>query len=659
MRAIVFENLKPNHVSLVHWYLWRGYQIFCLNALPEDEANQTLRRFLSSGKISPLTLQELPYVNVSPVANNAFAVIEAIYDRLFGNRSRMIRRMTRLYQSDDIHLALKKHLLTELAEYFHCRLLREEIQKALPSFQEMLLVPTRSTDTAMTRIYNRALQASGQEEMIRGKKVGFPLWASLVGRCRMALKRVRPFGACLFALAAAVPQYARFLAARPRKSTHEFGIAIVNPLREFANEVRGFDFLLDSRRIHKGNTLFIPLLPLTKEHLRKTAEKGLAVAGKYGPIPAAVFWKIMANAAAVLTVSLFLPEWIFRVSSVLVLDYLLWNGFLTQHRVRKFVTSGDFSFRQIGRNILLKQAGSETWYFLDTENMGGMNFIPTEQEPYRHYFWGYLHYDHVVTWSQRAADYHKIHKQKVGKYSSVGCLWSEHIQDIREGKIPSDFLEQLKARGFTPRHKLIAVFDSTYSSVARTNCNDGIDFALVIQKLLEDVEEAFVVWKEKKPRSKERIAYKMLHFGSDFERLVRIYNRIEEHPRCWFPGYDASSAEITAFSDLTISFPFTSPTVESIGARRKAIYYVPNGKFRGCFFEKIPDLVARTPEELTRLARKLLFDTTDQDYERFINEHMSGRIAPYLDGQALTRFRNLLCNVSGEQSSSVPDAVNS
>jgi hypothetical protein len=206
----------------------------------------------------------------------------------------------------------------------------------------------------------------------------------------------------------------------------------------------------------------------------------------------------------------------------------------------------------------------------------------------------------------------------------------------------------LEGAGYVPGQKLIAVFDSTYENLSRTTYQDGVDFALAIQRLLEDQPDIFVVWKEK-----IRAGYypKDGDFG-----LVALYAKMAAHPRCFFTGFEVSPSEVSAICDLTISFPFTSTTVEALGAGAKAIYYVPNDIFSGSHFEKIPHLVVRNYPKLRETVNTLLHDTSDDEYSQYLQRYAKGQIEAFVDGKALTRFRQLLCG--GTMEMNAPNKTN-
>ena len=119
-------------------------------------------------------------------------------------------------------------------------------------------------------------------------------------------------------------------------------------------------------------------------------------------------------------------------------------------------------------------------------------------------------------------------------------------------------------------------------------------------------------------------------------------SNLRAHSRCYVAGYDADPVAIIKMSDLTVTYAFSSSTIEAIGARKRAIFYDPVNKFRGYYYDKVPDLVAHGYEELKHLIQRLLYEISDEEYERYLNREILNKTEDYLDGKALTRFRTLL-----------------
>ena len=101
---------------------------------------------------------------------------------------------------------------------------------------------------------------------------------------------------------------------------------------------------------------------------------------------------------------------------------------------------------------------------------------------------------------------------------------------------------------------------------------------------------------------------------------------------------------IIAGSDVIITHCMSSPTAEALGAGKKAFWYESGHKHAGIDYDQVPGLVVHGYEALSRRVRELL-EMPDDGYERYLQESIRGKIDSYLDGKALTRFKDLLSGV--------------
>ena len=117
------------------------------------------------------------------------------------------------------------------------------------------------------------------------------------------------------------------------------------------------------------------------------------------------------------------------------------------------------------------------------------------------------------------------------------------------------------------------------------------------------------------------------------------------YPRCYTTtGSQSDPSEVTAISDLVVSACFTSVTVEALGARKRAIYFDATGKFRNLYFDRFPRFVAHSTDELIDLVRYWLYENSEQEFTAFLETYIKGELESYLDGKAITRFRERICN---------------
>ena len=334
------------------------------------------------------------------------------------------------------------------------------------------------------------------------------------------------------------------------------------------------------------------------------------------------------------------PVWMLSTAIVGLREAKLWTNLIRKYTFDHLVTYCDYGVKQVARNLILRSEGVKTWYYMDTSNHYHA-FCGQYRPAHRVAHWGFLLYDNYVSWNKLNSDYNRLHRQSVGKYLEVGILWSELIRALSEGEIRSERFEDLKKellQLLRDGQKIIAVFDSTYNNSTITGFRQGIAFARGIHRLLEERKDIFAIFKVKK----DPWIYPQL--GWDTMGLEEEYSKLATHARCFMPGFQESQAAVIALADLTISFPFTSTTLEAIGAGRKGIYYDPLGSYKDTFYDEIPGFVVHDFDSLKNRVVELLYSVNEVDYRTYLEKYACERVDRFLDGRALSRFRNLLCS---------------
>jgi hypothetical protein len=227
----------------------------------------------------------------------------------------------------------------------------------------------------------------------------------------------------------------------------------------------------------------------------------------------------------------------------------------------------------------------------------------------------------------------------------VGCIWSSFIEKSASAGI-GEFLKRYGPhdKKVTSASKIISVFDTTFiDGIGGFECQleDGIKFYADMLKLLEENPDVFLIIKEKKP-SDYYAKKDFLLYSTSHPKFVGLLKCLAGHPRALVAGSGADSSEIIRISDLVITYAFSSPTLEALGAGKKALFYAPQCKFGGGYFEKVPYLVAYGYEELKKLVSELLYGMSDAQYDDHLEKHVRGTVEDYLDSRGLIRFREML-----------------
>ncbi len=629
-KIIVFEDIKWYHLPLVNWYRIRNYDIYYLKPLYSPGVNRLVQ---GRKAVSKLKLKKPLYLGTNPSADMAFEICDDVYDKYF--RTKVTKKIEKLYGSNDIHTAFKKNLLIKLSEFFCYSLLFDRIQENFGNDRrnQIKIILSKPLSLANYLSFKNIIKGA-----CSNSNVGFPIWLMVTGWIyNLILKYtlcplfIAQFNA-LFILQAVMNIKKQLT---PMK--YKFAISIISPFREFANDIRTVDFLVDGKKIKKEDVLFVPIAKIPDRGKRYLTENNFAMANMSFTGDLNLFKKILLS-SLYLFPNMFKEHTLNIISSMrLIKEFGIWSSFCKQYRVDKFVTYCDFNFAHIGRNILLDKNNVSTWYYTDTVNTSDALFPKEDGSSFRHELWGFLYYDYFISWSDRHIRFMKMHHQKIKEYLNVGCMWAEHIKDIKNDKIKSDFLKVLHSNGYDSGLKTVSVFDCGYNNSTITTYKDGIAFIEGVIRLLNDFQDIYVVFKEKKPHS---------HFKNEpeYNRIISLLNDLDAHSRCFVTGYTGNPSEVIAVSSLVINFPFTSTAIEAMSSRIKAIYYDPTDKYKGTYYDNIPKLVMHSYDELKARVQELLYRTSDNEYNDYLENYVKGDMEPFLDGSAITRFRELLCS---------------
>jgi len=608
-------------VEPFYTYHHRGNNRFCPPPLPSwtEELINTGKAVLISAK--DLNTQDIYLLS----AEKAVDAVEDVYPAYRKRFAQLFSFISSCLCSQDAENAFRITLCNNLAEFYSTNILLHRIE-ALFKNEPICFFPAMNV---RSYLFSRQLLIESGKDFHHHESVSFSAKSRFKGKaCHLKNNLILIMKLCVQVLASGI------VGKKNDKSTTEkklfsFGISITGS-RQLRDNQRSPNFML-GEMAHNSKVVYFPLLPLTESQEKKLRE----FSGVVLPVPRpGKFYTNFADWKKLLLIGL--RHQLTKTSdelytAVLTLyNYLAWNLLLNKCSVKHFITHADFGIPQVGRNIALNQAGSQTWYFTDSINH--VCFFQNPESKGRHPFWTYLNYDHFVTWTRSLAEYYKLHPGSVKKTHVVGCLWSEHIRDKREARRNSFLKDYVKTNNDS---FIICCFDTTYTHNGFTNYYEGLRYAEHLFRLVEDTPKVFLIFKEKKDRN--------IHFTFDPEsgpKLMEIYEKMNSHPRIIFCSNQVDSSEIISVSDMIISFPFTSTTFEALCNNRPAIWHDAAGYYRESIFGKIAGLVTHDYEELKTKITEIMEKT--EKGETCIETPDSPYMDPFHDGKAIERFRELL-----------------
>ena len=641
---IIFERITSLQFPILSYYLGKQKEIEFFDNDNSTRNKNWVRKLVKKGKIS-----EIPPIGYvySECYGTALDNIDRVYEYL-ADGSTLIREMVKIYGDKNIELAYRKELTRNLSGFYYINSYLDQEARQLQDGERILFIPYKYGQ------YLRLVRESGAFYHDH-QNIDIARTSGMLNHLDGLFEKVKLW---VLQLGRTVLHSTKLLLLRKRDGQakrYEYAIAIISADYQFKFKTRSVDFLLDGNNIRKDNAVFILLTPtVSKDNWDETKSRGLNVIDCSKIFMSArssnkkETFRIVRTTLPYIVkhafLGLFENNIVLNVNTVLLTVFLKWSFILQEVTFKHFIILNDEAIDHIGRNILLNKAGAKTWYYAHAGSFGYLTVPANGNITNRHWLWSFLYYDYYISWNDEMIGYYKLHPQGIKNYVSIGCIWSSPIVDILEGRIASQLRKEIFADFDKSKYKTIALFDSTYFPNSFSPLEDGVIFYQCIIKLLEELPNILVIIKEKK--AEETVLGLYEKWGGDSSIFHEQYNpaldKLRKHPRCYITGYKGDPSEIIAMSDLTITYAFSSSTVEALCAGKKAIFFDTGNRWRDCPYDRIPDLVAHSYEELKRLIQKLLYETTEEEYRVFLDTHVKGVMDPYLDGKALTRFRKLL-----------------
>jgi len=641
---VIFEEIYPIHKWLIRWYLFKEKKIYYLRLNIKCRTLLWLKKYINRKDINKINFDFRLNTFDGVYYDLAFDNVDKFFNSI--RESILINKIKKLYRNENIELAFKKNLNEKLARFYYLNYIFNELQKKFHN-EKIIFIPSNGIELYRTdgcEVYDYLkfyrLTKKVKADLFETENIIFPIWLKIISYIKVSVIRLliilKLFGLLLILMMKKI----KFFKKINLKDNYKYAIMIISPLRQFGNRVQKVDFLIDDNLIKKEDVLFLSYKHLSNNRKKYFEDNGLEyiddldnfVSFKYLINIFPLYFLLLSSYKEIV--------FILDTSLKLIYYYLRWKGFIRKVKIDNLITHCDFGIQSIARNIILEEIKCKTYYYMDSANFGCFLSKENLSNKYRHNNFGFLYYDYFISWNEKVSDYFKESYCNFKNYINLGCFWAEHIREIREGKIKSDFKNRLYSKGFKEWMRLVSVFDSTFHNDSVTTYNDGERFLEDILRMLEELQGIFIVLKQKKSIDYHR------KLSFNFDKILDIYSKFYTHPRCFcIKGGEerwASTSEIIAFSELTISFPFTSTTFEALTARKKAIWYDATNKFRNTFYDNIPGLVCHSYEELLNRVNELLFRTSEQEYDNYLDKYVKNKLESYLDGRAISRFRYFL-----------------
>lgn len=650
-KTVFFEDIRALHYLYVKFYLFFGYKIFVFYFNHNHKTKKWLRDLINNGKV-----QKIYFRPNTQEHGRAIDTTEIIYDRL-ANKT-LPKIISALYKTEATNCIFKQLLVEEIYKCIFINQYLYYIEKYSDEGQALRFIPENYA------VYEKIIKDDVRDSIHLLRKVKIPVFGKFLAWVIQICEKWKYAGAVfLYVLVKSSFFILGKLGGRKKKELHHFEYAVsINGEHQvtFAGE-RGFDFLLDHKKINKENTVFILNVPIQEKFLKSYRDKGYVFFNANTIDGFLNLHKIRYKCAfileaikAVFNLKYFGNSSIafFKAYFISLNVFMKWNLILQNVSFNNYIYMNEENARQSAINMLINQYEGKSWNCAFSLGGGYLWSNGKDFEQCRMILWAFLYCDYFLLMNRDAIDYQKMHRQRVKKYYDIGSIYSEMIQKSMESIQREEFLAQNFKQKATDETKIVSFFDTTFLDFkeSATTFQDGIHFYEDIIKLLESKKDIFAVVKPTK--NIWRFIYPGYQGATPErgEKISQLWNILQFHPRVfWASDFSRKKTgldfrynnDVMAVSDLVVTHCFSSPSAEALGARKKAIWYAPCNSTQG-MYDKIPGLVAHGYKELQERVESLLYKTTTEQYDEYLNKYICEKVESRLDGFALTRFRELL-----------------
>lgn len=622
-KIAVFEEVSSGFVPIINSYINDGFIVYFLSIEDKVRTQKNIQKNLETKRLVDLSQMIFDHLLYYRAACYAHKNLDQVFNKYFSN-SRLIKITCDLFKSHEIENMYKKELLNNLQKIYEIELKINEIAGDNP--EEVYFYPARNFN-----IYSDALS-------LLNKNVSLVKHKNIRNKIKNIYGKFSDIGLILV-----YPIYF-FLKKTKRisigkKTPKRFIIGLnVNLPSLFGYNYHYINYIVDDiYRFPRNEILFINN-GINEPGFRHECNKR-----SYSYADSMQKETISLNLFLNKFIITFSPAWIkcffysfseekfiLGVTRNILADYIKWNVFVDCYSIKNYITL--LLPDNISKNLVLSSNSIKTWYILP-DNYAADYHTGWDEAQHATILFYFMNYDYAILYGDKIKRYLNYNKNNIKNYVTVGVLSSQRVHELQDGKLTSKLPSILKNKNLP--QKIIGVFDTTFADWGVMKTKDGIRFGEDIMRLLNEIPDIGVIFKEKK-------------FRSYNPQLIPVYEKLEKHERCMVIRKTETDCiftpEVIALSDFVISAAYTSTTAEALGARKKAIYYDVAGTDIGdnYYFNKFPNLVAHNYEELIKLVNYWLYEVTDEKFENFLNTYVKGEIDPYLDGKAIDRLQALL-----------------
>ncbi len=377
--VVVYESPTRWDFLSIKRYLKRGIPLWVIEPFHAFHHKKGIRYFppplpefvedlIKKGKIHLLKAEQIDAKEIYPIsADRAVSAIKSVFPEYRKEHKKLFSYISDTLESPVAESVFKKSLCDRLAEFYSVNVLLHRVEELLGT--DVILF--YSDMNVRSYLFFKSLLSKSNQQHFEHPSIRFPK-ITYVTSFLKCLKEYSISMSRLSAQTLASGLLGSFGTLRKKKKkTYSYGVTILAPNRQLADNQRGPDFIIDNNKIKAEEVVYFPLADLTDDQKRRLTNLPGAV--YYPPKAGQCFSHFTKWAKLFLLV---LKKNFLRnageidIACNAFFNYFKWLKVLENIKLSHFITHCDFGLGHIGRNIALNQAGVQTWYFTDSMNHG-------------------------------------------------------------------------------------------------------------------------------------------------------------------------------------------------------------------------------------------------------------------------------------------------
>jgi len=249
------------------------------------------------------------------------------------------------------------------------------------------------------------------------------------------------------------------------------------------------------------------------------------------------------------------------------LRFLIWSNFVSLYNIKAYLSYHNYNEDHIYRNIILKQFNCTTALFKHTHSENVYDY--SKKKKYSNSLFYKLMYDLEFHWSKSSVEMSKKNYSKSRKFLITGPFWSSKYF-------------QNKTINNSKKQKIISFFPSTLNSPIAVNGPEShVNFLRLIKKVMKKYKDYLIFFKTKS-QEKNYIENSL---------TKKIFLDLKKNKRFRVIKDSRQAYEIYNISNLSISMPFSSCSLEAICSGKKSFYYNCMNIYPNSYFKRFKDFV--------------------------------------------------------------------